>query len=230
MILAPAGVHFVIALTRGKERSMKARGILLTFLGSLVLASPVQAQVTGSLTTIFTGGNNNSVGGGNYFDANILNSAGLTITNLDINTTAVAGTPVTINIWTRPGTSVGFEGNSAGWTQVSTGSGVSAGLNTPTSIDVTDFTLALGVTGFALNNQNVSFSYTNGNGSNQFYSNADLSLTLGSSTNVFFAGTPFTPRVWNGTIFYSTVPEPGTLLLTGLVLTAGAGWRRLRKK
>jgi hypothetical protein len=229
MLLAPAGFHFVIALTRGKEHSMKARGLLLAFLAGLMFASRAPAQVM-SLSTIFAANNNNSVGGGNYYNVDVLNAAGITITAFDINTNAAAGTPVTINVWTRPGTHVGFETSMAGWTQVTTGSGVAAGDNLPTFIDVTDFALSPGLTGFALNNTNVAFRYTNGTGTNQFYSNSDLSLTLGSATNVFLTAPVFTPRVWNGTVYYTTVPEPGTLLLTGLVLTAGAGWRRLRKK
>mgnify|MGYP006197828979 CR=1 FL=1 len=31
------------------------------------------------------------------------------------------------------------------------------------------------------------------------YSNADVTLDLGSATNVPFSGSPFRPRVWNGT-------------------------------
>src|SRR5439155_19234464 len=48
--------------------------------------------------------------------------------------------------------------------------------------------------------------YTNGNGSNQNYSNADLALFLGSATNVPFTAPVFSPRVWNGTIYYGGGP------------------------
>jgi len=209
---------------------MRTRSILLAFVGALWLANPAQAQV-GSLSTIFTGGNNNSVGGGNYYDMTVTHTGGITVTSFDVNSFSAAGTPVTINIWTRPGTSSGFETSSAGWTMVSTGSAISAGPNVPTNVDVTDFSLGTGVTGFALNNAGFAFAYTNGNGTNQDYSNADLSLHLGTSTNVFFAAPIFTPRVWNGTIYYSTapVPEPTSLALVGIGLT-GVAWRRWRKR
>ena len=52
-------------------------------------------------------------------------------------------------------------------------------------------------------------------------SNADLTLTAGSATNTFFVtgASVNTPRVWNGTIFYSlgaATPEPGSLVLLAL--------------
>lgn len=50
-----------------------------------------------------------------------------------------------------------------------------------------------------------------GLGTNQNYSNADLSLALGSATNVPFTQPVFSPRVWNGTIFYTVVPEPSPM-------------------
>jgi ABC-type uncharacterized transport system involved in gliding motility auxiliary subunit len=50
----------------------------------------------------------------------------------------------------------------------------------------------------------ITLHYTNGNGSNQNYSNANLALFLGSATNVPFTAPVFSPRVWNGTIYYNT--------------------------
>ena len=58
------------------------RAIMLAFIGGFVFATPAPAQVSGSLTTIFAANNNNSVNGGNYFDANVLNSGGLSGMNL----------------------------------------------------------------------------------------------------------------------------------------------------
>jgi hypothetical protein len=48
--------------------------------------------------------------------------------------------------------------------------------------------------------------YTNGDGTNQYYSNADLDLECGSATNVPFSGNIFSPRVWNGTMCYFVGP------------------------
>src|SRR5262249_22565328 len=52
----------------------------------------------------------------------------------------------------------------------------------------------------------ITLHYTNGNGSNQNYSNANLALFLGSATNVPFTAPVFSPRVWNGTIYYTGGP------------------------
>jgi hypothetical protein len=100
------------------------------------------------------------------------------------------------------------------------------GLDNPSEFNVTDFSLGFGVTGIAIDaSSSWANEYTNGTGSNQFYSNADLSLTLGSAMNRAFdaSASLFSPRVWNGTIEYSAstaaVPEPSSLAILGI----GAG-------
>ena len=97
-------------------------------------------------------------------------------------------------------------------------------------MDVSDFTLGPGVTGIAIHNVNYSSAYTNGTGANQVYSNSDLTLTIGTSSNVFLsAGTVFTPRVWNGTFTYNVVPEPGplALLAVGGLAVGVFRWRKV---
>src|SRR5207249_3250133 len=91
------------------------------------------------------------------------------------------------------------------WTQVATGSGTGAGTNQPTHVTLSNsFPLTAGTLyGIALvADPAFGHFYTNGNGSNQNYSNADLALFLGSATNVPFTAPVFSPRVWNGTIYY----------------------------
>jgi len=91
------------------------------------------------------------------------------------------------------------------WTQVATGSGTGAGLNLPTHVTLSNPIPLLAGTlyGIALvADPSFGHYYTNGNGSNQNYSNADLALFLGSATNVPFTAPVFSPRVWNGTIYY----------------------------
>ena len=207
---------------------LKGRGTLatLTLLGLAALPQVAQAQ---SLTTIFTGGNRNIVGGNVLFDLNVV--SGITVTSLATNVaSAQTGLTVNLQVWARSGTSVGFEAAPAGWTLVSSGTATAAATNTPTLFDVSDFILGPGITGIAIRNVDFSAEYTNGNGSNQVYSNADLTLTAGSATNAFFGGAFNTPRVWNGTINYSgggsAAPEPGTLALLALGIVGGVVARR----
>ena len=47
------------------------------------------------------------------------------------------------------------------------------------------------------------FTYTNGLTWNQFYGTNDIALSLGTATNVPFTPGVFSPRIWNGTIFYT---------------------------
>jgi len=168
-----------------------------------------------SLSTIFVSNNGGSPGGMNYFDADVTNA--LTVTSLDVNTSAAAGNNVSIEVYTIPGTSVGNETNMALWTSVGIGNGVSNGTDVPTPVDVSDFSLAPGQYGIGIRIYNGALRYTNGTGTNQFFSNADLSLTLGTASNVPFTAGIFSPRVWNGTVYYDLggcCPTPSTYCIT----------------
>jgi hypothetical protein len=72
----------------------------------------------------------------------------------------------------------------------------------------------------------VSHSYTNGDGGNQQYSNANVQLDLGTASNVAFTAPLFSPRVWNGTVIYNVVPEPGTIAILGIGLASLVALRR----
>lgn len=184
---------------------------------AIILAAVLAADSSAnSITTMFIGGNNGDSLWTNYFDVTVL-TAGIDVFQMDINTNATAGSSVTLDIYTRSGTFSGFETNGgAGWTLVSSGIGVAAGANTPSVVDVTDFTISSGVNGMAVRYMDVPPVYTDGDGSNQHFMNADVMLDLGSSAattaGAFAAGSSlFSPRVWNGTIHYAVVPEPASL-------------------
>jgi len=164
----------------------------------------ISACTSDSITTLFVANNQGSIGGANYFDVKVKNAAGVTVTSLDVHcsTSTVPGTNFSVDVYTTPGTAVGNQTNMSVWTLVSQGNAVSNASPTPTPVDVSDFSLAAGDYGIAIVFTNAGMRYTNGTGTNQFYTNADLDLNLGSATNVPFTGSVFSPRVWNGTIFY----------------------------
>lgn len=181
-----------------------------------------------SITTTFAGSNSFA---GNMFDVTTFGNA-LDITALDVNINP--GT-TNISVYTRPGTYVGFTDNSAGWTLQGTVNVTSAGAGNATFVDIADFTLAANsLTGFYVTNSDyssnaISMNYTNGSNT---YSNADLQLGLGiGKADPDFTGGTFSPRTWNGTIYYTlnnaAVPEPATLALFTVGL-AGFGVRRVR--
>src|SRR4029077_559440 len=132
---------------------------------------------------------------------------------LDTNTD-FTGSFSNFQVWVLPGmTSQGNETNMALWTQVATGSGTGAGLNNPTHVTLSNpIPLNAGTLyGIAvIADPAFAHFYTNGTGSNQNYSNADLALFLGSATNVPFTAPVFSPRVWNGTIYYTGGPCGGS--------------------
>lgn len=196
-------------------------------------ATTVQVQAK-SITTLYDCDNVGNTGGNVYFDIEVLNPAGITIEKLFVNTSTTSQTGE-INVYARPGTYSGFERDETGWRKVSFGTGSLMGYNNPSEFDVSDFFLRPGVVGVAIESERDVWAhhYTDGDGSNQFYSNSDLSLTLGSASNIGFAYGDlsfFSPRVWNGTIEYraGTIPEPSTMLLfgTGIAGLAAVGRRR----
>jgi hypothetical protein len=210
---------------------MIRRVLIFSLLALFAAATQVQAQ---SLTTLYAANNSGSFGGAVYFDVQVAGN-NLDITGFDINTNEAGVAFNNFQVWILPGlTSVGNQSNGSPWVQVATGSGTGAGLNQPTAVTLSNsFTLdANTLYGMALvAGSNIGHDYTNGTGTNQFFSNSDLSLTLGSATNVPFSGSAFSPRVFNGTVYYqiSAIPEPSTVILLGGMIGLIAGCHRRRR-
>jgi hypothetical protein len=203
-------------------------------LGIALLATAPQAAHAQSLTTLFAHTSSSISGGALFFDLNI--TSGITIASLESNVANGGGISITgqscnLEVWTRSGTASGFETTLTGWTKVSTGSAIANAIDTPTLFDITDFTLAGGVTGVSIRTLDYGEQFTNTANS---YSNADLSLTSVSQADTFpYASGFFTaPATWNGTIHYTTgvaAPEPATLSLVAMGLIGGAGLTRRRR-
>lgn len=201
---------------------------------SAVALAVVAGANANSITTLFVSNNGGSAGGGVYFDATV-GASEIMVTGFDVNTSLLAGSSFGFQAWTHTGTYVGTTGSTAGWVMVTNGTGVSAGTDAVSSVTInTPFNLAAGtVHALALTLSDVgqasaAHRYTNGTGGNQAYSNADVALALGSAGNAFLSGSVFTPRVWNGTMYYDVVPEPGTFIALGVGL-AGLAMIRRRK-
>ena len=188
-----------------------------------------------SITTTYAGGTGANLGGGVFFDVNISNPNGLRFTQIASNIGTSAGVSGSLNVYATAlgGTYLGNTSNSSAWTSIASGVGTSSGVNNPTIIDVTDFVLSQGSYGILLDlGSSWSHYYTNGNDTNQVYSNSDLTLTLGAaSNNPFISPNVFSPRVWNGTLEYEIVSAsvPGPLPLFGVGAAFGFS-RKLRKR
>ena len=178
------------------------------FAALLAVASLSAHAQSGSLTTTFA---HNNTFAGNVFD--LTPSQDLTVTAFDVNVGAFgtdgggAGESVQINIYWRPGTGNGFQNSSAGWTLLGSATVTSQGANRPTRVPIGGLSLSAGQTyGIYVDLVNFdgngrSLLYTDGNTP---YSNADLALTplFGKGTPAFASGT-FSPRIWNGTVYYT---------------------------
>ncbi len=176
------------------------------------------APMPGSITTVFDSNNNGATGGAVYFDITV-GTEDVTISDLDVNTLQPGA--LTVEMYTLVGTYVGNEGDPAPWTLSATGTGTASGtLNVPSNAVLdTPVTLTANTTyGVALVLDAAHGHYYSGTGTDPapgmlMYSNADLSLSLGAGGNVPFSGTPFSPRIWNGTLNYtagSGAPGPVT--------------------
>jgi hypothetical protein len=176
-----------------------AAGLLAA--ASLVAQSP--------LSTVMLGGNGLGAGSTIYFDLTVNVTA--TFTQIDVNSSSTIGTVGSIDVRTTPTTYVGNDTNAAAWTLQGSGPATSAGSGVPTPVTISPFSLAPGTYGVAITFNVIGQNYTNGNGTtvpgsgtNQTYSNAELTLLAGASAG----GAPGTaiccqPRVFNGNLYYS---------------------------
>ncbi|RMA56802.1 HYR domain-containing protein [Ulvibacter antarcticus] len=165
---------------------------------------------SGSLPTIFVGTNGGATGGAVYFDVTV-GSSNIDLTAIDVNTTTAAGDPFTIDVYAFPGTYVGNTGSPAPWgAALATGAGTTAGTDIPSTATLGGPVTLLAGTTYAMAivmDGTHSHRYTNGDGTNQNYSNADLSMSLGAGGNTPFSGGVFSPRVFNGALTYDIVPD-----------------------
>ncbi len=176
-----------------------------------------------TLSTLYAGGNGGDPGGTVYFDITV-GPQDIDISSVDMNTGTGA---FTVDMYAFVGTYVGNQDNPAPWgAPVGTGAGTGAGIGLPstatfaapiTLLASTTYAIALVLDGAH------SHTYTNGDGTNQQYANADLTIDLGSGSNVPFTGPIFNPRVWNGGVTYDVSGGGGGDEWTVRIFGAGFG-------
>ncbi|MBK8977328.1 MAG: hypothetical protein IPM29_15560 [Planctomycetes bacterium] len=171
-----------------------------------IAALSVAASAQLSLTTTFANNNGGAAGGAVYFNLTALTS--INVVALDINTSLAVGNPASLDVYLVPGgTWVGNASNAAYWgTPILAGQAyVGAGVGQPSNVVFSSaLPLAAGQYAVALVNNGAAHAYTTGGtGFPLTYADANLQLDLGGASNVPFTGTPFSPRVWNGTVYYT---------------------------
>ncbi len=201
-------------------------------IASLIIVMPI----VGLGQTISTATPNNG-SGGVFLNLTPATQA-LNVISFQTYFSSVTGTPVSVQVYRRTGTYVGFTTSSAGWTLSETVGAVSAG----TAGLSAAFTLAnpilLGgagqTTGIYLHATTVGggirYTGTAAIPPQTTWSNADITLFSDTSRTgaVAFAGTQFSPRTFAGNVNYAPVPEPASL--AALSLGALALIRRRRNK
>jgi hypothetical protein len=158
-----------------------------------------------AITTTFSSNNQFN---GNMFDLTALTD--ITITGFDMN---ILGTGVeTALVYYKPGTYAGSETNPADWTLLGSAQVVAKDLDNPTHVDIGGLSIPAGQTYglyLALQDPAGMVRYSNGNST---YTNGDLELDLGIGLSPNFGATgTFSPRTWNGRIYYDKGPLPSLI-------------------
>jgi hypothetical protein len=161
--------------------------------------STIGSANPGPLTTTFAAGNGQN---GNMFNITALQT--ITITHFDGH--LATGTQ-DFTIYYRPGTFIGFETDSSTWTNLGTAVGViGQGTGVPTPIPVMfSVTIPAGQTyGFYVTTHSGTQAYTNGTTLDAvFVQDANIQVREGKGVAYPFGGN-FSPRVWNGNVYYTS--------------------------
>lgn len=152
-----------------------------------------------SLSTTFAGGNGQS---GNMFD--VTNNLAVPIILDSIDQHIGSTGAETVEIWyvTGGGTYVGNETNAAAWTLLGTANVTAAGVGNPTHVPVGGLVIPPGQTyGLYVTVQTTNIDYTTLT-ANTSYTNGQITIDVGIGNSYQFGGT-FSPRGWNGRLYYS---------------------------
>lgn len=198
----------------------------MRFLSIAVLMAASALTAQSPLTTTFANNNANANGGMCFFDLDVTSAAGIQITSVDIHTGALAGG---IEFWTCPTAWLGNEANAGAWTSQGIGTfstGAGTGVGTQVCFG-NGFYLPQGQYGVAIQQDSATNAlYTTAVGFPLVYTVNEVTLTAGASNNAPFAGAPFNPRLWNGSIYFNVGPVPGTCIANAQSESYGLGCNR----
>lgn len=181
-----------------------------------------ETRDSGSLTTIFAA---NGGGAGQMFD--ILPHVFINeITGLDVNIGSI-GEVVEIHVYYKEETCVNHELDETAWTLLGTGTGLSAGQDNPTFIDLSgngvhfERLKTYGIYVHQYNYPSITGHLRRTNGGPNTYNSPEMTLTTHCS-NLYPAFTSkFLYRIWNGTIYYDWQSPPPSLYV---VPSSFNGW------
>ena len=183
---------------------------ILSTLAALGMAAALTAQSPLSLP--FNSNNGLGINSGVFFDLNVIDPNGITITGLDVNSSSTAGTVGSVEVYTTPTTYVGNQVIPANWTLAASGGCISSGTNIASPVCLTNggLFLATGSYGVFLRHVNIAIRYTNSTAT-VTASTAEVSFSGGQSaaSTTLFTGTPINNRIFNGNIIYNVGNVPG---------------------
>jgi hypothetical protein len=148
-----------------------------------------------SLSTVFTA---NNAMNGNMFD--IVSFSQVYIIGFDVNTN-VSGM---FYVYYKTGSYIGYVTDSTVWTFLDTATVTTNGPNVPSSLMLHHaLQLSDGITMAIYIFSGSPVRYTDGNAvGNVAASNADMQILEGEGCSAHWGGSHYSPRVWNGKIFY----------------------------
>jgi len=192
------------------------------FLAMLCLtATAVTAQ---SLTTTFVADQSLPAGGAIYFDLSCTHPAGIEISSLVLHFADPASTPGTVDIYAAPTGSTLTDP----WSLIVGNIAVTAagpGAPTPAPIALPSPLTMGSACSFRLAVVAHGLQHAYSTTAPLVYSNADLTLTAGESSDAAFSGSPHTPSVPNCVVFYHS---GGTCLDAASATPVGDGCQQLR--
>jgi Zn-dependent metalloprotease len=172
--------------------------------GSDLIFKIENENTNNKLSSTFSAGNGSK---GNMFNINTLNT--ITVNKFDIHLNGTNSYPV--EIYYRQGGYEGYETNASAWTLLLSTTVTGRGLNNPTPVTISGLTIPSGETyGIYINSPNGDLKYSNGSNS---YSDYNLRLQAGAGLGATF-GSVYSPRTWNGSVYYSAKNLPDWLTVS----------------